>query len=97
MSFFHKPEAKNREISKENARSKMRSDIYLALVVMLVIGLIDTLIPSLSARPKIAVQEPILVALRSQFIHQQRISSEIERTVKEKAGRQKASPLVSLQ
>lgn len=80
---------KIRELTKENAGSKIRKNIYLALIAVLVIGIADSLIsPSFDWR-KVAVLGAILVALLSQFISEQRMASEAERTEKEKTGEEK--------
>ncbi|RVW15930.1 Protein NRT1/ PTR family 8.2 [Vitis vinifera] len=75
---------KIRELTKENAGSKIRRNIYLALVAVLVIGIIDNLISPSSDWRKVAVLGAILVALLSQFIYEQRMTTEAERTEKEK-------------
>ena len=88
---------KIRELTKENAGSKIRRNIYLALVAVLVIGIIDNLISPSSDWRKVAVLGAILVALLSQFIYEQRMTTEAERTEKEKTEEEnKWNPLFPL-
>ena len=76
---------KIKELTKENAGSKVRKNIYLAFISVVVIGITDSLISPSSDWRKIAVLGAILVALLSQFIYEQRMTSEAaERTEKEK-------------
>ncbi|KAK9290735.1 hypothetical protein L1049_008911 [Liquidambar formosana] len=72
------------ELAKENAGSKTRRNIYLALIGLIVIGIADALISSSSDWRKVAVLGVLLVALLSQFIYEQRMGSETERTENEK-------------
>ena len=81
---------KIKEHTKENAGSKVRKNIYLALISVLVIGITDSLISPSSDWRKVAVLGAILVALLSQFIYEQRMTSEAaERTEKEKTKEEK--------
>ena len=81
---------KIKELTKENAGSKVRKNIYLALISVLVIGITDSLISPSSDWRKVAVLGAILVALLSQFIYEQRMTSEAaERTEKEKTEEEK--------
>ena len=81
---------KIKELTKENAGSKVRKNIYLALISVLVIGITDSLISPSSDWRKIAVLGAILVALLSQFIYEQRMTSEAaEITEKEKTEEEK--------
>ncbi|KAF8397335.1 hypothetical protein HHK36_016248 [Tetracentron sinense] len=69
---------KIREITKENAGSKTRRNVYLALIGLLVIWVVDALISSSSDWRKVAALGVILVALLSQFFYEQRMSSKTE-------------------
>ena len=81
---------KIKELTKENAGSKARKNIYLALISVLVIGITDSLISPSSDWRKVAVLGAILVAFLSQFIYEQRMTSEAaERTEKEKTEEEK--------
>ncbi|XP_041025196.1 uncharacterized protein LOC121265583 [Juglans microcarpa x Juglans regia] len=69
---------KIKEVTKENAGSKTRRNIYLALISLIVISIADSFLSSSSDWRKVAVLGAILVALLSQFIYEQRILSETE-------------------
>lgn len=75
---------KIRELTKENAGSKIRRNIYLGLMGLLVIGIADALISSSSDWRKVAVLVVILVALFFQSMYEQTISSKPEKIEKEK-------------
>lgn len=75
---------KIKEVTKERAGSKTRRNIYLALIGLIVINIADSLLSSSSNWGKVAVLGAILVALLSQFIYEQRMSSETENTEKGK-------------
>lgn len=77
------------EVTKENAGSKTRKNIYLALIGLIVIGLADSFLSSSSDWRKVAALGAILVALLSQFNYEQRMSSETENTEKGKTGEEK--------
>ncbi|XVF08245.1 hypothetical protein REPUB_Repub06bG0210000 [Reevesia pubescens] len=70
---------KIKEITKEKAGSETRRNIYLALIALLVIEIADSFISSSDWR-KVAVLGAILVALFSQFIYEQTLLSEVEKT-----------------
>uniref|UniRef100_A0A2N9FAL2 Uncharacterized protein n=1 Tax=Fagus sylvatica TaxID=28930 RepID=A0A2N9FAL2_FAGSY len=61
------------EVTKENAGSKTRRNIYLALIGLIVISLADSFLSSSYDLRKVAVLGVILVALISQFIYEQRM------------------------
>lgn len=69
---------KIKEVTKEKAGSKIRRNIYLALIGLIVISIADSFLSSSSDWRKVAVLGAILVALLSQFIYEQRILSETE-------------------
>lgn len=73
---------KLKELTKENAESKARRNIYLALIGLVVIGISDVLISSSSDWRKAAVLGIILVGLLSQLFYEQRMLSETERQKK---------------
>ncbi|XWS59927.1 hypothetical protein CRYUN_Cryun08bG0164200 [Craigia yunnanensis] len=70
---------KIKDITKETAGSKTRRNIYLALIALLVIEIADSFISS-SDWQKVAVLGAIFVALFSQFIYEQTLLSEAEKT-----------------
>ncbi|XP_010256664.1 PREDICTED: uncharacterized protein LOC104597001 [Nelumbo nucifera] len=74
---------KIRELTKENAGSKIRRSIYLALIALLVIVIADALISTSLDWRKVAVLGAILVGLFAQFTYEQMMSSTSERTRKE--------------
>lgn len=74
---------KIKEVTKENAGSKTRKNFYLAFMGLLVIGIADALISSSIDWRKVAALGLIFVALLSQFIYEQKISSDTEKTEKE--------------
>lgn len=80
---------KIKEVTKESAGSKTRRKIYLALIGLIVISIADSLLSSSSDWGKVAVLGAILVALLSQFIYEQRMSSETENTEKGKTEEEK--------
>ncbi|KAH7553805.1 hypothetical protein JRO89_XS12G0059400 [Xanthoceras sorbifolium] len=80
---------KIKEISKENAGSKTRRNIYLALIGLLVIAIADSFVSPSSDWRKVAVLGAILVPLVLQFLHEQGLVSETERTSKEKTEEEK--------
>jgi hypothetical protein len=89
-----KPKAKEEiekinQVTKDNAGSKTRKNIYLALIGLIVIGIADSFLSSSSDWRKVAVLGGILVALLSQFNYEQRMLSETENTEKEKTGEEK--------
>ncbi|KAF5191846.1 NRT1/ PTR FAMILY 8.1 [Thalictrum thalictroides] len=65
---------KLKEVNKEVAGSKIRKNIYLALMVLMGVGIADALITSSDWR-KVAALGVILVGLLSQFIYEQGISA----------------------
>ncbi|PIA54398.1 hypothetical protein AQUCO_00900740v1 [Aquilegia coerulea] len=65
---------KLREINKEVAGSKIRKNVYLALIVLMGVGIADALITASDWR-KVAALGVILVGLLSQFIYEQGISA----------------------
>lgn len=75
---------KIKEVTKESAGSKTRRNIYLALIGLIVINIADSLLSSSPNWGKVAVLGAILVALLSQFVYEQRMSSETENTEKGK-------------
>lgn len=80
---------KLKELTKENAGSKARRNIYLALIGLVVIGISDVLISSSSDWRKGAVLGIILVGLLSQLFYEQRMLSETERQRKIKENKSK--------
>ncbi|KAK7836783.1 uncharacterized protein LOC112033581 [Quercus suber] len=85
-----KEETENiKKVTKESAGSKTRRNIYLALIGLIVISIADSLLSSSSDWGKVAVLGAILVALLSQFIYEQRMSSETENTEKGKTEEEK--------
>ncbi|OMO85149.1 hypothetical protein CCACVL1_10389 [Corchorus capsularis] len=74
---------KIKEITKAKAGSKLRRNIYLALIAVLVVEIGDSFITSSDWR-KVAVLGAILVALFSQFIYEQTLLSEAEENRKER-------------
>ncbi|KAA8519000.1 hypothetical protein F0562_016226 [Nyssa sinensis] len=75
---------KIREVTKENAGSKIRRNIYLALIGLLVVGIVDSLISSSSDWQKVAILGVISIALLSQFIYEQKMASETKKREEEK-------------
>ena len=80
---------KIREITKKSAGSKIRLNIYLALIGLVTSGILNSLISSSSDWRRLAVLGVILVGLLSQSIYEQRILSETQRTIKEKTEEEK--------
>lgn len=80
---------KIRRLAKESAGSKIRRNIYLALVTLLVLGITDSLISPSSDWRKVAVLGAILVALLSQLLYELRMTSEAEGKEKEKTDEEK--------
>ncbi|TYJ50952.1 hypothetical protein E1A91_A01G245400v1 [Gossypium mustelinum] len=72
---------KVKEVTKEKVGSKARRNLYLALITVLAIGIADSLVTGSDWR-KVAVLGDILVALFSQFIYEQTVLSEEEKTEK---------------
>ncbi|XP_042495327.1 uncharacterized protein LOC122074531 isoform X2 [Macadamia integrifolia] len=63
---------KIKEVNKENAGSKIRRNIYLALIALLSIGIANALISSSYDLRKVAILGVILVGLLAQFIYEHR-------------------------
>lgn len=80
---------KIRESTKKSAGSKIRLNIYLALIGLVTSGILNSLISTSSDWRRLAVLGVILVGLLSQSIYEQRILSETERTKKEKTEEEK--------
>ena len=76
---------KLRELAKENAGSKTRRNIYLALIGLVLIGICDASITSSSDWRKVAVLGAILVGLLSQLLYEQMMLSETEKTEQKKS------------
>ncbi|XP_057984085.1 uncharacterized protein LOC131168571 [Malania oleifera] len=72
---------KIKQLMKRSAGSKTRRNIYLALMGLLAIGIADAFISSSDWR-KVAGLGLIWIALLTQFIYEQRMSLETERTEK---------------
>nr|KJB17025.1 hypothetical protein B456_002G261300 [Gossypium raimondii] len=72
---------KVKEVTKEKVGSKARRNLYLALITVLAVGIADSLVTGSDWR-KVAVLGAILVALFSQFIYEQTVLSEEEKTEK---------------
>ncbi|KAK8491381.1 hypothetical protein V6N13_015199 [Hibiscus sabdariffa] len=72
---------KIKEITKEKVGSKERRNLYLALIALLALGIADSFVSASDWR-KVAVLGAILVALFSQFIYEQTLLSEAEKTEK---------------
>ncbi|KAJ0028666.1 hypothetical protein Pint_35227 [Pistacia integerrima] len=79
---------KIKEVTAQNAGSKTRRNIYLALIGLLVIGIADSFINSPDWR-KVAVLGAILVPLLLQFLYEQGILSETETTGNGKTDKEK--------
>ncbi|OVA17673.1 hypothetical protein BVC80_1835g46 [Macleaya cordata] len=71
---------KIKELTRESAGSNIRRNIYLALMGLLVVGITDALIFNPSDWRKVAALGVILVALLSQFIYEQKLSSKTKKT-----------------
>lgn len=80
---------KIKDLTKERAGSKTRKNIYLALIGLLAIAIADSFINSSPDWRKVAILGAILVGLITQFSYEQNISSDIERTEKEKTDKEK--------
>lgn len=75
---------KIKEVTKENTGSKARRNIYLALIGLVVTGIVDSFIsPSYDWR-KVAVLGAILVPLSLQYLYEQGLVSESEKSKGEK-------------
>ncbi|KAL4311167.1 hypothetical protein GQ457_01G018670 [Hibiscus cannabinus] len=72
---------KIKEITKEKVGSKARRNLYLALIALLALVIADSFVSASDWR-KVAVLGAILVALFSQFIYEQTLLSEAEKTEK---------------
>lgn len=75
---------KIREVTKKDAGSVIRRNIYLALIALVVIGIAEASISSTSDWKKVAVLAVILVGLLSQLIYEQNVLSEQEKSKEEK-------------
>ncbi|XP_073063020.1 uncharacterized protein [Primulina eburnea] len=75
---------KIREVTKKDAGSAIRRNIYLALIALVVMGIAQALISSTSEWEKVAVLAVILVGLLSQLVYEQSVLSEQERSKEEK-------------
>lgn len=73
-----------KNLAKQSAGSKVRRNIYLALIGVLVIVIADSFISSLSDWRKVAALGAILVGLISQVIYEQNILSDTKETEKGK-------------
>ncbi|OIT24302.1 PREDICTED: uncharacterized protein LOC109216329 [Nicotiana attenuata] len=80
---------KIKQLSKENAESKTRRNIYLALIGLVVVGITNALISSPSDWTKSAVLGAILVGLLSQVIYEQSVLSETETKQKQTSEEEK--------
>ncbi|KAK6943079.1 hypothetical protein RJ641_028456 [Dillenia turbinata] len=69
------------QLTKANAGSKIRKNIYLALISLLILGIVNALITS-SDLKKVAALAVILVGLVAQVIYEQSMSSGTETTDK---------------
>ena len=78
-----------KELTKQSAGSKIRRNIYLALIGVLVISIADSFISSSSDWRKVAVLGAILVGLITQVIYEQSILSETKETGKGKMEKKK--------
>lgn len=75
---------KIKELTKKNAGSVIRRNIYLALMGLVVIGIADASISSTSDWRKVALLGVILVGLLSQLIYEQSVLSETDKIEQEK-------------
>lgn len=64
------------DVTKENAGSKTRKNIYLFFMGLVTVGIVDSVIASSIDWRKVAALAAIFVALLTQFIYEQNISSE---------------------
>lgn len=72
-----------KDVTKEKAGSTTRKNIYLFFIGLLSFGIVDSLASSSGTDwRKVAVLGAILVALVSQFVYEQKMSSETEITRK---------------
>lgn len=79
-----KEEAKKiSDITKDSAASKVRRNIYLALIGLMSIGIADSYIASPPDWKKIAVLGAVFVGLLSQFFYEQNLSIGSEKHEKE--------------
>lgn len=79
---------KIKEVTTQNAGSKTRRNIYLALIGLLVLGIADSFINAPDWR-KVAVLGAILVPLLLQFLYEQGILSDTETTGNGKSDKEK--------
>ncbi|GAV68529.1 hypothetical protein CFOL_v3_12032 [Cephalotus follicularis] len=70
--------AKIKRVTKDNAASRTRRYIYLALIGLVVVAVADTFISSSPDWRKVAVLGAVLVGLLTQFSYEQSMSSETE-------------------
>ncbi|MCD9560258.1 hypothetical protein HAX54_018780 [Datura stramonium] len=80
---------KIKQLSKETAESKIRRNIYLVLMGLVVVGIMNALISSPSDWGKSAVLGVILVGLLSQVIYEQKVLSETETKQKQTSEEEK--------
>ncbi|PON36896.1 8-amino-7-oxononanoate synthase [Parasponia andersonii] len=80
---------KIKELTKESAGSKIRRNIYLALIGVLVISIVDSFVSSSADWRKVAVLGAILVGLITQVIYEQSVLSETKQTGKGKTEEEK--------
>ncbi|KAL2934172.1 putative cytosol aminopeptidase [Bienertia sinuspersici] len=79
-----KEEAKKvNDITKGSAASKVRRNIYLALMGLMAVAIADSYISPSPDLPKLAVLAAIFVGLLSQFIYEQNLFKETENQEKE--------------
>eukprot|EP00262_Sarcandra_glabra_P003761 TRINITY_DN14542_c0_g3_i1.p1 TRINITY_DN14542_c0_g3~~TRINITY_DN14542_c0_g3_i1.p1 ORF type:complete len:273 (-),score=52.27 TRINITY_DN14542_c0_g3_i1:243-1061(-) len=72
---------KIRDTNRESAGSKIRRNIYLALICLLALTIVNSVISSPEVEwQKVAALGLILIGLLAQFIYEQRMSSETEST-----------------
>ncbi|XP_030440281.2 uncharacterized protein LOC115662257 [Syzygium oleosum] len=79
---------KIQDVAKQSTGSKIRRNIYLVLIGILVAGIADSFISSSPDWRKVAVLGAILVALITQFAYEQGMQSETEQTEKERSDRE---------
>lgn len=73
---------KIKEVTKEKAGSKTRKNIYLFFIGLLSFGVVDSVVSSSATDwRKVAFLGAILVALVSQFVYEQKMSSETKTTI----------------
>ena len=76
------------DVAKESAASKIRRNIYLGLIGLLVIAIADSFISSTADWRKVAVLGAILVGLITQVVYEQSILSESQETEKGKTNKE---------